>query len=868
MPALFYDPTKVSPPDVYGATTVVPENQCEAPLEYGSRPPAGWDYVLAFHAPASTNAPISANQRRIDAARISVLHDLQQAFFHYSQLWVPSSRLILVRIAMPESVMMEKANFSGLKFRTRPEYSGGYIDFLPQRFFIFENFNRRLNGLPYFTPAERLMLTQLTLASNDTWGADVSISALIRDGLLKHAFGLHVRRERNMLVRACMIGWWSNPLRAPPLYALQEYLGTQVALYLAWILFFTRMQVGFALFSIVIYVILTWGPGGDVEAWTYLVYGMGIVFWGTYWVRNWQRRNAVINVQWGQSEGEEDRENMIRDNFVGTETEGFYSLGGFVHLSDLAEQTELTTTASLTNAAHSAQEEEHEIDDTVVVDDDGAGGGIASNSDMTSRRNVTTDPAGSPVHTSARTTLTALMSGHGSTQQVITIGDDSDRGDVDFTLEAAVVGRTFPDLPRFPYSSISTKRMRMRVSGAITLAFSGLVAFLSFAILLFRKEINVFVNMDPDSGVFTGIITALIIMVSDGTWKSVSVDLTNWENHHTSKAWEDSIIMKRFAFQFVSNYVTLFYIAFAKPFLPNDPCMVNYAGTPDCMLELQTQLTSVVVTKATVEQVLELLVPKLLSFVLQLLGWVGQRRMQVTATNDSEELARLSERGAVVDSSVLNWNVKKMGMKYLSRSLAEEDEREENDVRATLDEQRRMPYDGTVDDYGEIIVQYGFVALFGVAFPLAAVVNLVNNLLEFRTDTFKILAVSQRPPAEIGTSIGRWMDIVSFLANLSVVTIVGLLTITTPQLPNVLGDLLPEGIGSHIKDSPVISFVAAEHLLFVIRWVVTSYVEKVPDSTYRLRARRSFLIAKCLKIGWKPYFGGGRHRPSQSIAEL
>lgn len=861
MPPVFYDPTRVAPPDVYGATTTVRDNEHEAPLHYGSRPPAGWDFVLAFHAPASTNAPITANQRRIDAARISVLHDLQQACFHYSQLWVPSSRLILVRIGMPESVMMQNAEFSGLKFRTRPEYSGGYIDFLPQRHTIYENYNRQLNGLPYFTPAERLMLTQLTLASNAPWGADVSISALIRDGLLKHAFGLHARRERNVLVRACMTGWWSNPLRAPPLYALQEYLGTQVALYLAWILFFTRMQVGFALFSIVVYAILTWGPGGDVESWAYLVYGMAIVFWGTYWVRNWQRRNAVINVQWGQSEGAEDRENMIRDNFIGTETEGFYSLGGFVHLSDLAESTELTTTSSLTNAVRSSQVEEHEIDDMDTNTDN-----------MGNRQNVTTQPTpSSSVQTSARTTLTALMSGQGSTQQVITIGDDSDRGDDDFTLEAPVVGRTFPDLPRFPYASISTKRMRMRVSAAITLAFSGLVAFLSFALLLFRKEINEFVNMDPDSGVFTGILTALIIMVSDGTWKSVSVDLTNWENHHTSKAWEDSIIMKRFAFQFVSNYVTLFYIAFAKPFLPNDPCMVNYAGTSDCMLELQTQLTSVVVTKATVEQVLELLVPNLLSFILQVLGWAGQRRMQVTATNDSDELARLSERGAVVDSTVLNWNVKKqLGMKYFSRSHAEDDEREENDIRATLDEQRRMPYDGTVDDYGEIIVQYGFVALFGLAFPLAAVVNLVNNLLEFRTDTFKILAVSQRPPAEIGTSIGRWMDIVSFLSNLSVVTIVGLLTITTPQLPNVLGDLLPEGVGSHIRDSPLISFVVVEHLLFVIRWVVTSYIEKVPDSTYRLRARRSFLIAKCLKIGqWKPYFGGCvRHGASQSIGEL
>ena len=70
---------------------------------------------------------------------------------------------------------------------------------------------------------------------------------------------------------------------------------------------------------------------------------------------------------------------------------------------------------------------------------------------------------------------------------------------------------------------------------------------------------------------------------------------------------------------------------------------------------------------------------------------------------------------------------------------------------------------GTMADYGEIIIQYGFLVLFGLAFPLAAVINLVNNVLEFRTDTFKILALGRRPRVEIGTSIGRWLDIVQVL---------------------------------------------------------------------------------------------------------
>ena len=62
-----------------------------------------------------------------------------------------------------------------------------------------------------------------------------------------------------------------------------------------------------------------------------------------------------------------------------------------------------------------------------------------------------------------------------------------------------------------------------------------------------------FVGVDRDSGVITGILTACVIVIADGIWKSMSSDLTNWENHHTSKAFEDSLIIKRFTFQFVSS---------------------------------------------------------------------------------------------------------------------------------------------------------------------------------------------------------------------------------------------------------------------------------------------------------------------------
>lgn len=300
----------------------------------------------------------------------------------------------------------------------------------------------------------------------------------------------------------------------------------------------------------------------------------------------------------------------------------------------------------------------------------------------------------------------------------------------------------------------------------------------------------------------------------------------------------------------MADYITLFYIAFAKPFLPNDPCILNYSDIPDCMLELETQLLSVVISKATIEQIFELGIPLLLSLFRRVIRLPGQQRLRSTLLTDEEERERLLERGAVVDEKLL----------YLGPLRQHE---EVDDVQVLLDELKRMPYEDTIDDYSEVIIQYGFLVLFGVAFPLAALINLVNNVMEFRMDTYKILAIHRRPSVDIATSIGSWLQVIRLLSTLSIVTTIALLTITTPALQQLLQLILPTSVGQAAIDYPLVSFVIAEHLLLFVRWAVSALITDVPGSTYRLKARRSFLMARCLNVGWKPYFRSRRSNQSR-----
>lgn len=55
-----------------------------------------------------------------------------------------------------------------------------------------------------------------------------------------------------------------------------------------------------------------------------------------------------------------------------------------------------------------------------------------------------------------------------------------------------------------------------------------------------------------------------------------------------------------------------------------------------------------------------------------------------------------------------------------------------------------------------MFIQLGYVVLFSSAFPLAALCALVNNLVEIRSDAFKLCFIFQRPFGQRVPNIGTW----------------------------------------------------------------------------------------------------------------
>ena len=58
------------------------------------------------------------------------------------------------------------------------------------------------------------------------------------------------------------------------------------------------------------------------------------------------------------------------------------------------------------------------------------------------------------------------------------------------------------------------------------------------------------------------IIHALCILTLNTLYRSVAKKLTDWENHETKRAYDNSLILKRFLFEAFDCYIVLFYLAF------------------------------------------------------------------------------------------------------------------------------------------------------------------------------------------------------------------------------------------------------------------------------------------------------------------
>ncbi|KAJ5771164.1 uncharacterized protein N7511_003215 [Penicillium nucicola] len=134
------------------------------------------------------------------------------------------------------------------------------------------------------------------------------------------------------------------------------------------------------------------------------------------------------------------------------------------------------------------------------------------------------------------------------------------------------------------------------------------------------------------------------------------------------------------------------------------------------------------------------------------------------------------------------------------------------------------------EDILEMCVQFGYLALFGVAWPLVPLGFLLNNWLELRGDFFKLTLECQRPPPIRADSIGPCLLGLDFMAWLG--------TLSTAAIVHVYRGPMHEVRLSYL----LLTIFIAEQAYLGMRFTASVALEKIFSDTIRREEARRYAV--------------------------
>ncbi|OUC40182.1 hypothetical protein D917_04297 [Trichinella nativa] len=298
---------------------------------------------------------------------------------------------------------------------------------------------------------------------------------------------------------------------------------------------------------------------------------------------------------------------------------------------------------------------------------------------------------------------------------------------------------------REPHLPFSNRMWRLISSCVAVIFFLCLVLALTVTVILYRIIVShhfdktdiqmVRSNANLAAAFTASLLNLIIIMLLDSLYMKVAWRLTEWEFPRTETEFENSFIIKVFMFQFINYYSSLFYIAFFKgrfATLPGKADALIFGYRPEacepsgCMIELLIQLAMVMIGKQFLNGVLETMLPCFF------------KRVRKYKYKNME-------------------NINSWLRDYFLNPI---------------------PKGFLISEYLEMVLQYGFVTLFAAAFPLAPLFAFLNNAVEIRSDAYKYTVNFRRPLSSRTKDLGIWMNILTCISSLAVLTNASLIAFT------------------------------------------------------------------------------------------
>ena len=104
------------------------------------------------------------------------------------------------------------------------------------------------------------------------------------------------------------------------------------------------------------------------------------------------------------------------------------------------------------------------------------------------------------------------------------------------------------------------------------------------------------------------------------------------------------------------------------------------------------------------------------------------------------------------------------------------------EVSNTEEQAFKEAYDSPLEDYMEVVIQYGYIVMFSASFPLAPLIALIAGIIELRVDGYKLTDIVRRPLPSGSSGIGNWLQILRFLSFVGIFTNATIIVFTSTMV--------------------------------------------------------------------------------------
>ncbi|KAI9207422.1 calcium-activated chloride channel-domain-containing protein [Polychytrium aggregatum] len=324
--------------------------------------------------------------------------------------------------------------------------------------------------------------------------------------------------------------------------------------------------------------------------------------------------------------------------------------------------------------------------------------------------------------------------------------------------------------------------------------FMGVV---QFAIVIWRAFARTHVSTTI-SVVSSALISLVIIFVLTPLYDSISTKLNEWLNWKSNIDYDNSLTVKKFLGSFIVTYSSLIYIGMFKNVIGqelifglSDSC--GFSSKSSCLSELMINLIIIFLGLQFVAQIQQVVIPKLLKSYKLWRKKVSKRSNSTDFTNHT--------RPQFMHDDILT------------------------------------PY-SQEDDYSAKVLQFGFISLFSCAFPLAPFFAALNNIVEIRIDSYRLLVEHRRPFSLRAQNIGLWEDILTAVSYVGVFTNGVIIAFSSDYFDEYIANAISPTNPTAVKLAFVLLF---EHIVLILKYIIVIAIPDVPERAREAMERELYL---------------------------